>query len=104
MLPPRLERHSPFDSHTPRLHSLLNDGITRDGETVWVAPGIYQESWLDFKGKAVKLISIQGELETTIDAEGRGPVVRFYSGEAAETVLEGFTLRGGRAGGREPDL
>lgn len=71
----------------------------QDGETVWVAPGLYQESWLDFQGKAVKLISILGELETTIDAEGKGPVFQFITMEQSETVLEGFTLRRGQAAG-----
>jgi hypothetical protein len=65
-----------------------------DGDTVLVAPGTYQEL-LDFRGKAITVISQAGPERTIIDAGGAGSVVSFTSGETRASVLSGFTIRGG---------
>jgi predicted outer membrane repeat protein len=89
-------------------------GQAQDGDEIEVAPGIYRER-IDFTGKAVRLYSRDGAEATTIDcriprihgsnegsavgtnAAGTGSVVKCVKGEDAATVLEGFTIAGGRA-------
>lgn len=66
------------------------------GDTVLVAPGTYSGS-IDFRGKAIKLVSEQGPLVTIIDgAEAASPVVSFSSGEGPESILQGFTIQNGQ--------
>jgi hypothetical protein len=65
-----------------------------DGVTICVAPGTYSEN-IDFGGKAVHLLGVEGAAETIIDADLSGEVVRFSSAEGSDTVLEGFTLTNG---------
>ena len=65
-----------------------------DGDTVLVAPGTYHER-LDFRGKAITVISDAGPDQTIIDGGGAGSVVSFRSGETRAAVLSGFTIRGG---------
>ncbi len=67
-----------------------------DGDTVLVAPGTYVEN-LDFKGKAITVTSRDGADVTIIDGNRAGTVVAFSSGEASTTVLDGFTIRNGKA-------
>ena len=71
-----------------------------DGDTVEVAAGFYVEN-LDFGGKTLALIGVDGAEVTTINGsdETLGPdsasVIRLSGGELAGTVIEGFTLTGG---------
>ena len=65
-----------------------------NGQTVLVAPGTYNET-LDFRGKAITVMSEQGAAQTIIDARSAGSVVSFRSGETRAAVLRGFTIRGG---------
>jgi Right handed beta helix region/Beta-propeller repeat len=65
-----------------------------DGGTVLVAPGTYTER-INFRGKAVTVISAGGPEQTIIDAGGAGSAVSFTSGESRAAVLSGFTIRGG---------
>ncbi|RME54265.1 MAG: hypothetical protein D6795_04405, partial [Deltaproteobacteria bacterium] len=58
--------------------------------------GTYVET-IDFGGKAIALIGIDGPEETTIDADRNDSVVRFIQGEGREAILSGFTITGGRA-------
>ena len=64
------------------------------GDTVRVAPGLYQEH-IDFKGKAIVVESAQGPGSTTIDGGNLDRVVSFHSGETRSSVLQGFTIRHG---------
>ena len=66
------------------------------GDTVIVAAGTYQEL-VRLNGKAITLRSEAGAAKTIIDAAGLGTAVKFVNGETASTVLEGFTIRNGRA-------
>ncbi|UCG31659.1 MAG: right-handed parallel beta-helix repeat-containing protein [Phycisphaerales bacterium] len=73
---------------------------TRAGDTVVVAPGEYViADPVTFQGKSVTLRSEAGP-DRTVVRMAPGPqeasVVIFDSGETAESVLEGFTLTGGR--------
>ncbi len=66
-----------------------------DGDTVLVAPGTYQGT-IDFRGKAITLVSEHGPLVTIIDGGGSdSPVVSFINGEGPDSILQGFTIRNG---------
>ena len=67
-----------------------------DGDTVSVAPGTYTEN-IDFKGKAIQVVSTQGAAMTTINGNHAGPTVAFVSGESSSSVLSGFTITNGVA-------
>lgn len=64
------------------------------GDTVLVASGIYTEN-IDFKGKDVVVLSIDGPDSTIIDGASKGTVALFVNGETNAAVLEGFTVRHG---------
>ena len=76
--------------------------ITDGGDTVLVAPGEYVITEpLSFRGKAITVISEAGQDETTIRMgtpadPNRGTVVVFENNETVESVLDGFTITGGR--------
>lgn len=64
-----------------------------DGDEIRVAAGTYPAG-IDFRGKAVRLYSEKGPASTTLTGVG-GSCVVFVSGEGRDSVLEGFTIRGG---------
>lgn len=67
-----------------------------EGDECLVAPGTYSET-IDFMGKAIAVRSSDGADVTTIDAIGlKSRVVNCVSGEGPGTVLDGFTITGGR--------
>ncbi|MHC5007097.1 MAG: right-handed parallel beta-helix repeat-containing protein [Planctomycetota bacterium] len=66
------------------------------GDEIIVHPGTYYE-YIDFIGKAIWLHSSDGPEVTTIDAQEITSVVACVSGEMSDTVLEGFTIKGGSA-------
>lgn len=65
-----------------------------DGDEIIVAQGIWKEQ-IDFTGKTLLIYSEVGAEETVIDAGGQGTVVSCT--ESTSAVLEGFTIRGGKA-------
>jgi hypothetical protein len=73
-----------------------------DADTVLVAPGEYVITMpITFRGKAITVMSEAGRDETTIRMgtpadTNRGSVVIFENNETAESVLDGFTITGGR--------
>src|SRR5215470_14199937 len=67
-----------------------------NGDVVQVAPGTYIEN-VNFQGKAIRVVSEGGPEVTIIDGNYAGPVVTFASGETSASVLNGFTVRHGRA-------
>jgi len=71
----------------------------QNGDTVLVARGTYKEA-LDFAGKAIHLRSEGGWAVTPIRA-GPSPsaAVTFQNGEQRNSILEGFTITGGRNSG-----
>jgi hypothetical protein len=76
-----------------------------DGDTLLVGPGEYVISEpITFRGKAITVISEAGPYETTIRMgtpadTNRGSVVIFESNETTASVLDGFTITGGRGCG-----
>ena len=73
----------------------LAQPTTVDGDTIQVRPGVYFERDIDTLGKAVRVVSTAGPLETVVDAGLAGTCVVIRSGEGPGTVLEGLTLRRG---------
>ncbi|RLA31268.1 MAG: hypothetical protein DRR15_13500 [Gammaproteobacteria bacterium] len=78
--------------------SVIQDQIDSaiDGDTVSIAPGIYMGT-IDFRGKAINLVSEKGPLLTIVDGAGIGsPVVSFSNEEGPDSILDGFTIQNGR--------
>lgn len=72
------------------------DAAPRTGATLCVAPGTYT-GLINFKGKPINLVSSGGPGVTFLDGGGAGPVVTFASGEGKNSILNGFTVRNGKA-------
>jgi len=75
----------------------IQEGIdaTLSGDTVLVADGTYTgegNRYLDFKGKAITVTSVNGEKSTIIDCENVGYAFDFHSGEDKSSVVSGFTI------------
>jgi parallel beta-helix repeat protein len=68
-----------------------------DGDTVLVDNGTYTEN-INFLGKAITVISVNGPESTIIDGNASGSVVTFNSGEGTNSVLSGFTICNGETG------
>jgi len=64
------------------------------GDKVLVAPGTYREN-INFLGKSIALESSHGAESTIIWGDSSTSVVSFVSGEGQESILDGFTIRGG---------
>jgi len=69
---------------------------SQHGDTVCVSAGTYVET-IDFSGRDVSVIGVEGPFGTVIDAQGSGPVVSIMQGETSAAVLAGFTITGGMA-------
>ncbi len=67
-----------------------------DGDEIRVHAGVYLEN-IRFKGKAVRVSSVDGPDATVIEGRCSGSVVSFLDGENAGSVLDGFTIRNGCA-------
>ena len=84
--------------HVSADHATIQAAIDKaaGGDEIVVAPGTYVEI-INFKGKAITLRSSSNNpADTIIDAGGGGRVVSCTTGETAATVLQGFTLTGGK--------
>ncbi|MBN1443971.1 MAG: right-handed parallel beta-helix repeat-containing protein [Planctomycetes bacterium] len=73
-----------------------------DGDRVVVGPGEHRlERPLDFRGKAIHLVSRYGSGRTALRRvpgegdDGEGSVLVFRGGEGSDTRVEGFTITGG---------
>ena len=83
--------------HVPGDYATIQQGINAavNGDTVLVAAGTYTES-LDYNGKSIIVISLEGPLSTIITNNPSIDLIVFDEFETHESVLEGFTLQGGR--------
>jgi hypothetical protein len=66
------------------------------GATICVAPGTYNEK-INFLGKPINLISSGGPAVTILSGSNTGTVVTFQTAEGKDSILNGFTVRDGRA-------
>lgn len=66
-----------------------------NGDIIICAPGNYVEN-IDFKGKAITLMSQMGPEVTFIDGSQSGSVVSFINGEGLDSVIQGFTITNGK--------
>ncbi len=80
----------------------------RTGDVIEVAAGIYTGpgNWdVDFQGKRITVRSADGAARTIIDCEAPATSSRrgfyFHQGEAADSILSGFTIRRGRVYGKD---
>ncbi|MFM7135104.1 MAG: hypothetical protein ACKO0W_12400, partial [Planctomycetota bacterium] len=78
----------------PTIQAAINAAV--NGDTVIVSSGTYAEQ-IRFNGKAIELRSESGAANTIIDAAQLGTAVKFVNAETAASVLDGFTIRNGRA-------
>lgn len=69
----------------------------QDGDSVVVAPGIYNEA-LIIQGKSVVLTSSGGVPLTTLTSDVNNDVLTVIGPAASGTVIEGFQISGGRIG------
>lgn len=82
--------------HVPEDYPTIQEAIDAavDGDTVLVNDGTYEEA-INFLGKAITVISVNGPEVTIIDSGplvGLNTPVTFNSGENSLSVLEGFTI------------
>ena len=72
-----------------------------DGDEILVAPGVYTSDHpahvVDLLGKAITLRSSDGPEVTFIDGEGARRGIACFNGEAADTLIKGFTIENGFA-------
>ena len=78
----------------------IGEGVSAasDGDTVLVAPGTYtgpENLGIDFEGKNLRLIAIEGPDSTTIEATSEDAVaILLHTGEDTTSVIQGFTITG----------
>lgn len=72
------------------------DAAPATGAILCVAPGTYT-GLINFRGKPINLVSSDGPGATFLDGGGAGPVVTFSSAEGKDSILDGFTVRNGKA-------
>lgn len=82
----------------PTIQAAINDAS--DGDTVWVADGVYTGEGnydIDFQGKAITVRSESGPENCIIDCQHYGRGFQFHCSEDANSVLDGFTITNGVA-------
>lgn len=72
------------------------DAAPCTGAILCVAPGTYT-GLINFHGKPINLVSSGGPSVTFLDGGGAGSVVTFASAEGKDSILDGFTIRNGKA-------
>ena len=80
----------------------IQEGLNavEEGDSVVVAPGVYSgllNRDLNFHGKDITLISREGAEETVIECSRQGRGLTFESGETLAALVQGFTIRNGKA-------
>jgi predicted outer membrane repeat protein len=91
------------DLHVPRNFPTIQSAIdaANPGDTVLVAPGVYNESIL-IQNKPLSLIGVKGPQTTIVDAAGLDTyVVGIVGVPGKKTILDGFTIRNGKGAGNQ---
>jgi parallel beta-helix repeat protein len=76
------------------INGAIDNASTCDLIQVYAKETPYTEN-IDFDGKAITVLAVNGPGSTTIDGDASGSVVTFDSGEGADSVLIGFTIQNG---------
>jgi hypothetical protein len=74
--------------------------LSGPGDTVLVAAGSYEANLIWPATPGIKLLSEKGAEATVLDAGARDQVIGIYSGVDSTTLIRGFTITGGIAGGQ----
>ncbi len=85
----------------PEDYSTIQTAINNasNGQEIHVAPGVYLNEAINFKGKEIKVIADQGPAVTSINYWYTGGyAVTFSSNEDRNSVLQGFTINTGTSG------
>jgi hypothetical protein len=86
--------------YIPDAYPTIQQGIDAafSGDRIIVRDGTYLlTAALDFKGKAITVISEKGASNCILDGQKLTRVVYFHSGETSSSVLSGFTIQNGKA-------
>jgi parallel beta-helix repeat protein len=94
-----VEKGTAATLNVPGSYATIQEAINNAnaGDTVLVADGTYLEN-INFLGKAITVRSENGAATTIIDGNALSSVVTFYSGEGADSVLDGFSVTNGTSG------
>jgi pectin methylesterase-like acyl-CoA thioesterase len=89
---------SAADRLVPKQYATIQAAInaSSNGDVVQVSPGTYSER-IRFNGKAITVRATGAATNTFIDGGQLGTTVKFVNSETAASVLEGFTVRNGKA-------
>ena len=89
---------SAADRLVPKQYATIQAAInaSSNGDVVQVSPGTYSEL-IRFYGKAITVRATGTATNTFIDGGQLGTTVKFANSETAASVLEGFTVRNGKA-------
>lgn len=89
---------SAADRLVPGQYATIQAAInaSSNGDVVQVSPGTYSEL-IRFYGKAITVRATGAATNTFIDGGQLGTTVKFANSETAASVLEGFTVRNGKA-------
>ena len=89
--------------HFPTIQAAID--ASSDGDTIVVLDGTYTGDGnrdIDFNGRAITLKSVNGPESCIIDCEGSSQAPHrgfyFHSGENSQSIVDGFTITGGRIG------
>lgn len=75
-------------------YGTVQEGINNSEDCVYVYTGSYPEN-VDFNGKDILVLGLNGADDTSIVGTGTGPTVTFDGGESSGAQLTGFTITGG---------
>jgi len=82
------------------IDAAVNEDIVLVGDGVYTGLG---NKDLDFKGKAITVISVNGPTNTIIDCEDSGRGFYFHNGEGSDSIVSGFTIKNGLTTAQWPE-
>ncbi|MBN1297374.1 hypothetical protein JXA80_11385 [bacterium] len=91
---------SAADIYVPGDYLKIQDAVNAavNGDTIWVADGVYSgpgNSGITLQGKAISVRSVNGADYCVIDCNGNSRAFLIINGESNTTVVRGFTILNG---------